>query len=96
MKSRWQQRCLLPPRLHAGGLGVPRPRPFNCLPVLDLHGLLGQVLHGRPPWLKSDLPTACLPPTLQDLLGESFRRQMLMDGQFGQISFVCTKADNIM
>lgn len=38
---------------------------------------------------------AC-PPTLQDLLGESFRRQMLMDGQFGQISFVCTKADNIM
>jgi hypothetical protein len=28
----------------------------------------------------------------QDLLGDEFRRQMMMDGQFGAISFVCTKA----
>jgi len=30
---------------------------------------------------------------LQDLLGENFRRQMLMDGQYGSITFICTKTD---
>ncbi len=32
---------------------------------------------------------------LQDLLGENFRRQMLMDGQYGSITFICTKTDVI-
>ena len=31
----------------------------------------------------------------QDLLGENFRRQMLMDGQYGSITFICTKTDVI-
>ncbi|KAA6425538.1 MAG: hypothetical protein FRX49_04435 [Trebouxia sp. A1-2] len=30
-----------------------------------------------------------------DLLGENFRRQMLMDGQCGSITFICTKTDVI-
>ena len=33
--------------------------------------------------------------TTKDLLGEHFRRQMLMDGQYRNISVVCTKSDNI-
>ena len=34
------------------------------------------------------------PPTpSQDLLGEQFRRQMLMDGQFGALAFVATQSD---
>ena len=37
---------------------------------------------------------ACLPPA-QDLTGSSFRQQVLMDGQYDSISFVCTKTDNI-
>ncbi len=32
---------------------------------------------------------------VQDLLGENFRRQMLMDGQYGSITFICTKTDVI-
>lgn len=32
---------------------------------------------------------------LQDLLSKGFRTQMLMDGQFGSISFVVTKTDDI-
>ena len=32
---------------------------------------------------------------MQDLLGENFRRQMLMDGQYGSITFICTKTDVI-
>lgn len=34
-------------------------------------------------------------PRLQDLLGSSFRQQAMMDGHFDNISFVCTKCDNI-
>ena len=32
---------------------------------------------------------------LQDLMGASFRTQMKMDGQYGSITFVCTKTDDV-
>jgi len=31
--------------------------------------------------------------TARDLLGEHFRRQLLMDGQYGSVSFICSKTD---
>ena len=34
-------------------------------------------------------------PGLQDLLSTSFRQQMLMDGQYGSITFVATKTDDV-
>jgi hypothetical protein len=30
------------------------------------------------------------------MLGESFRRQLLMDGQYGSIVFVATQSDSIL
>jgi hypothetical protein len=30
------------------------------------------------------------------MLGESFRRQMLMDGQFGSMIFIATQSDNLL
>ena len=43
--------------------------------------------------------TLCMPSCLlsmQELLGDSFRRQMCMDGQFGAISFICTKVSGLL
>ena len=33
---------------------------------------------------------------VQDMLGESFRRQILMDGQYGNIIFVATQSDSLI
>ena len=32
---------------------------------------------------------------MQNLLSTSFRQQMLMDGQYGSITFVATKTDDV-
>ncbi|EFN59293.1 hypothetical protein CHLNCDRAFT_137642 [Chlorella variabilis] len=47
-------------------------------------------------WVAADITRAVDNKTAKEMLGDEFRRQMMMDGQFGCISFVCTKADNIM
>ncbi|PSC69626.1 tat pathway signal sequence [Micractinium conductrix] len=47
-------------------------------------------------WIAADITRAVDNKTAKDLLGDSFRRQMMLDGQFNAISFVATKADNIM
>ena len=46
----------------------------------------------RLPWCTADSSGGWV---VQDLLSKSFRTQMLMDGQFGSISFVATKTDDI-
>ena len=44
-------------------------------------------------WVVAGITRAVDDKTAKDLLGEHFRRQLLMDGQYGAISFVCTKTD---
>ncbi|KAK9811490.1 hypothetical protein WJX72_004764 [[Myrmecia] bisecta] len=46
-------------------------------------------------WIVADITRPVDNRTAKDLLGEQFRRQMLMDGQYGSITFVCTKTDVI-
>ena len=43
----------------------------------------------------ADITRAVDDKTARDLLGENFRRQLLMDGQYGALSFICTKTDVI-
>lgn len=33
--------------------------------------------------------------TAKELLGENFRRQLLMDGNYGNVAFICTKNDDV-
>ncbi|KAJ8302939.1 hypothetical protein KUTeg_019335 [Tegillarca granosa] len=44
-------------------------------------------------WVVSSIHRAIDDKTAKDLLGENFRRQLLMDGQYGSIAFICTKSD---
>ncbi|XP_070574602.1 myosin-2 heavy chain-like isoform X2 [Ptychodera flava] len=46
-------------------------------------------------WVVADITRAVDNKTAKDLLGESFRRQLLMDGQYGSVAFICTKNDLI-
>ncbi|KAL4234557.1 hypothetical protein ACF0H5_006198 [Mactra antiquata] len=46
-------------------------------------------------WVVSSIERAIDDKTAKDLLGENFRRQLLMDGQYGSIAFICTKTDVI-
>lgn len=42
-------------------------------------------------WVVADITRAVDNRTAKDLCGQQFRRQLMMDGQYGSISFVCTK-----
>jgi hypothetical protein len=44
-------------------------------------------------WVVASIHRAVDDRTAKELLGAHFRRQLLMDGQYGAISFVCTKTD---
>ena len=44
-------------------------------------------------WIVSSIHRAVNDKTARDLLGEHFRRQLLMDGQYGSVSFICSKTD---
>jgi len=44
-------------------------------------------------WIVSNIVRAVNDKTAKDLLGEHFRRQLLMDGQFGALAFVATQSD---
>ena len=44
-------------------------------------------------WVVADIHRAVDNKTAKDLLGESFRRQLYMDGQYGNVAFICTKTD---
>ena len=43
-------------------------------------------------WIVSNIVRAVNDKTAKDLLGEQFRRQMLMDGQYGALAFVAIQA----
>ena len=43
--------------------------------------------------IATEISRACSSKTAKHLFDENFRRQLLMDGQYGNIVFVCTKND---
>mmetsp|Transcript_19729 Transcript_19729/g.54804 ORF Transcript_19729/g.54804 Transcript_19729/m.54804 type:complete len:1112 (-) Transcript_19729:310-3645(-) len=47
-------------------------------------------------WIVSHINRAVNDKTAKDMLGESFRRQILMDGQYGSMIFVATQSDNLL
>ncbi|XP_021368917.1 uncharacterized protein LOC110460370 isoform X2 [Mizuhopecten yessoensis] len=47
-------------------------------------------------WVVAAIHRAINNKTAKDMLGENFRRQLLMDGQYGSVAFICTKSDDIM
>jgi hypothetical protein len=46
-------------------------------------------------WIVSNIKRALNDRTAKGMLSESFRRQLLMDGQYGQIVFVATQSDDL-
>ncbi|GFR49232.1 hypothetical protein Agub_g11231, partial [Astrephomene gubernaculifera] len=46
-------------------------------------------------WVVAAITRAVDDKTAKDLLGSSFRRRLMMDGQLDNITFVCTKTDDI-
>ncbi|KAK9769426.1 hypothetical protein SCAR479_13908 [Seiridium cardinale] len=47
-------------------------------------------------WVVAPIVRAVDNKTAQNLLGESFKMQMKLDGRFSNISFICSQTDNIM
>ncbi|GCB80329.1 hypothetical protein scyTo_0017148, partial [Scyliorhinus torazame] len=45
-------------------------------------------------WIVANVTRAIDDKTAKDMLDESLRRQLLMDGQYGRIAFICTKSDS--
>ncbi|XP_055521346.1 uncharacterized protein LOC129715492 [Leucoraja erinacea] len=45
-------------------------------------------------WIVADVTRAVDDKTAKEMLDESLRRQLLMDGQVGSIAFICTKTDS--
>jgi Dynamin family len=45
-------------------------------------------------WIVSPIKRAVDDKTAKDLLGEEFKRRLLMDGNYGNVSFVCTHCDD--
>ena len=47
-------------------------------------------------WIVSNIKRAVNDKAAKNMLGESFRRQLLMDGQYGQLLFLATQSDVIV
>ena len=45
-------------------------------------------------WIVAPIKRAVDDGTAKELLGEQFKRRMLMDGQYGNVSFICTQTDD--
>ena len=45
-------------------------------------------------WVVAPIKRAVDDGTAKELLGESFKRRLLMDGQYGNVSFICTQTDD--
>ena len=45
-------------------------------------------------WIVAPIKRAVDDKTAKDLLGEQFKRRLLMDGQYGNVSFICTQTDD--
>lgn len=46
-------------------------------------------------WIVADINRAIDDRVAKELLGENFRRQLMMDGQYASVAFVCTKTDQM-
>ena len=46
-------------------------------------------------WVVSNIGRAIDAKTAKNLLDENFRRQLLMDGHYANIAFICSKTDDI-
>jgi len=44
-------------------------------------------------WIVSRIQRAVDDKTARELLGKHFRRQLLMDGHYGSVSFICSNTD---
>eukprot|EP01114_Cavostelium_apophysatum_P012584 TRINITY_DN2852_c0_g1_i1.p1 TRINITY_DN2852_c0_g1~~TRINITY_DN2852_c0_g1_i1.p1 ORF type:complete len:1432 (-),score=454.04 TRINITY_DN2852_c0_g1_i1:258-4553(-) len=53
----------------------------------------GYLKSGNSIWIVANIKRAVNDKTAKDMLGESFRRQLLMDGQYGTLAFVATHCD---
>ena len=42
-------------------------------------------------WVVASIKRAVDDGTAKELMGEQFKRQLLMDGQYGNVSFICTQ-----
>jgi len=45
-------------------------------------------------WIVASIKRAVDDGIARDLLGDQFKRLLLMDGQYGKVSFICTQTDN--
>ena len=45
-------------------------------------------------WVVAPIKRAVDDGTAKELLGEQFKRRLLMDGQYGNVSFICTQTDD--
>jgi hypothetical protein len=45
-------------------------------------------------WIVAPIQRAVDDGTARDLMGEQFKRRLLMDGQYGKLAFVCTQTDD--
>jgi hypothetical protein len=45
-------------------------------------------------WIVAPIKRAVDDGTAKELLGEQFKRRLLMDGQYGNVSFICTQTDD--
>ena len=46
-------------------------------------------------WVVAAINRAMNNKQAKELLDEHFRRQLLMDGQYGSVSYICTKTDQL-
>ena len=47
-------------------------------------------------WIAAPIKRAVDDGTAKELLGENFKRRLLMDGQYGNVSFICTQTDDVV
>jgi hypothetical protein len=50
--------------------------------------------HTNQIWVVAPIKRAVDDGTAKELLGEQFKRRLLMDGQYGNVSFICTQSDD--
>ena len=64
--------------------------------LVDLPGVVSEhyLQNCNQIWVVAPIKRAVDDGTAKELLGEQFRRRLLMDGQYGNVSFICTQTDD--
>ncbi len=78
--------------LHSGAVLVDAPGVRDDNSARDAV-VKGYLRDGNSIWIVANIKRAVNDRTAKDMLGESFRRQLLMDGQYGSLAFIATHAD---